>query len=109
MILKTKECKINQDLSITPNDIDVREHFVGAFGRCESETSANFLVRFAQYRNEGWLPFTKNDIEKFYNGEGHIDFEFNTLIPYYIKKKKGIYYFTTYFVENCYKSSPMRN
>ena len=52
-----------------PQDINTNQHFWSAFESKEREVTANWLVRFAQEKEEQgelWPSFTKSDIEEFY-------------------------------------------
>ncbi|OGC45263.1 hypothetical protein A2V49_01535 [candidate division WWE3 bacterium RBG_19FT_COMBO_34_6] len=90
-----------------PEQIDTTKHFYDAFGNCETEISARWIVRLCQKRNIGWEPFTYNDIDGFYRSKGFYGFTFNNLITgRYIEEKNGLYHITLDFVVRCYKSSP---
>jgi len=68
-------------LTITPEEIKITDHLWDSFGHYETEISADWLVRFAQDRGQGWKPFTYADIEKFYSRSGKLSgFSFNKLI-----------------------------
>lgn len=117
---------------IQPDDIDVKNcrHFFDAFGHCETEISARWIVRFCQNRCKGWEPFTYADIEKFYNDDkGFHNFSFNRLVDPGQSFRRGVYipsgggwivrssadklshptvgifHFTTTFVNNCHISA----
>jgi len=52
---------------IRPSDINTKNHFWGAFGDAETETSAMWLVRFcAQREGDDWRPFPLDDLTAFY-------------------------------------------
>jgi hypothetical protein len=91
---------------IQPADIDIGRHFHDAFGHSETEVSAGYLVRLAQVKG-GWVPFTKEEIEAFYQKSGHHDFWFNRLITDgWIVERDGKHFFTVQFVARVYLSSP---
>lgn len=97
------------DYPIKPEHINITQHFYDAFGNMiETEISASYIVRLCQ-KLGGWVPFTKGDIEKFYNDvSGFKNFSFNRLLfnDYIIKMKDGKFHITRAFVEECFKSSP---
>lgn len=97
---------------ISPNDIDISNEFVGAFGDQQTETSAGWIVRFAQDRGRGWQPFTYDEIENFYSRWHRDGFSFNRLVPpqgnWIVKGEDKKYYMTGEFVERCHKASPYR-
>jgi hypothetical protein len=91
---------------IKPLDINAKKHFWNAFGQNEKEISAGWIVRLMQQDNK-WNPFTKKDIERFYNQSGFRNFWFNGLDDgQHIIEKDGIYEVTPLFVAKCYQSSP---
>ncbi len=52
---------------IRPSSIDATKHFYGAFGHCQTEFSAGWIVRFCQQRTgDNWRPFTRADLLAFY-------------------------------------------
>jgi hypothetical protein len=110
---------------IQPKDIKTTLglHFFDAFDNSETEVSAKWLVRLAQEKG-GWFPFTREEIEAFYNKGGHKGFWFNRLVEaertrrnpwseaYYdgggwIIKEDDFYFFTDDFIKRCHKSSPV--
>ncbi len=48
-----------------PKDINVSRDFIDTFGQSESETSANFIVRYCQSVGN-WSPFSYSDLNDFY-------------------------------------------
>jgi hypothetical protein len=103
-------------LTITPFDIDCSKHFFNAFDHSETETSANWLVRFCQSMG-GWCPFTRAELEAFYAQKFKDGFSFNHLeegVHYVItrdrrrKSSPPAYRLTTEFVFACYQASPKR-
>src|SRR5688572_28580841 len=64
---------------IQPHHIDAMQHFWDAFDHHETEVSARYIVGLCQERG-GWLPFTEEEIERFYQKSGHKNFIFNRLI-----------------------------
>lgn len=100
-----------------PADIDTEAgHFWNAFGHHETEVSAKWLCRLAQIKG-GWLPFTRDEIEKLYL----YSFTFNRLIEPgtgygrpgekyltgggWIVEMDGLLHFTEEFVTRCFLSS----
>jgi hypothetical protein len=109
-------------LTITPDDIKITRHLFDAFDHYETETSAQWLVEFAQARGEGWKPFTYADIDAFYGKKGYADFGFNKLIDKgfivlmkagsigfektaFVGYTKDVYHFTEDFISRCYRSA----
>lgn len=115
------------DYPIQPGDIDTLgvRHFYDAFGHNETEASARWIVRLSQ-RLGGWVPFTNQQIEEFYNEGGFQEFSFNRLVEPQIEReygpgagiggyprrigggwiveKEGQYFVTTEFVEKIQQS-----
>lgn len=50
---------------ISPMDISTDKHFFGAFGNCETEISANWIVAYCQ-KQKSWKAFTRKDLTNFY-------------------------------------------
>jgi hypothetical protein len=95
--------------NILPNDINTNQHFWNAFGQCEKEITAKWIVKYMQQENE-WKPFTKDDIEKFYNKGGYFNFYFNGLIDGQHIIENGDYLeVTPLFIVKCYQSSPVKD
>lgn len=110
-------------LTITPEDIKITDHLWDAFGHYETEISADWLVRFAQQRGEGWKPFTYEDIDAFYSKGGKLrGFGFNKLIDKgfivlqkagtigfegsaFIGYTKDVYLYTEDFIARCHRSA----
>jgi hypothetical protein len=117
---------VTGNFQIMPADINTLQHFFDAFDHNETEISANWLVRLAQDRGQGWDPFTADDIERFYRQDSRgtlTNFRFNRLIEpgvafsirtghhlkgggWIVKHTDGKYYFTMDFIQRCYKSRP---
>ena len=98
-------------IPIRPEHIDATRHFFDAFDNNEREISAAWIVRFCQERGKGWEPFTREDIEQYYQGRGHRDFWFNGLDEYprygIVKREQdGRYEIRPQFVARCYGASP---
>ncbi len=88
---KRKGFDMDATRRIRPRDIDCTKHFFSAFGNSETETSANWIVKFCQSREDGWFnrllrrlrglspwePFNYDEIEAFYKFD---NFTFNRLI-----------------------------
>lgn len=121
--------------TIMPSDIDTSRHFFNAFDNMETETSAKWVVRFCQGKG-GWVDFTGEEIEAFYNKDGFCDFQFNRLVSaarvvpqghgarafsagiYYdgpweergggwiALDRDGKYHITNSFIERCYQAAP---
>lgn len=69
-----------EEYPILPENIDASQHLWSAFDHSETETSAGWLVRFAQERGTGWAPFTREEIDAFYNRKYPGHFGFNRLV-----------------------------
>lgn len=90
---------MNEPRLARPDEIDLSQHFYDTFGNMEREISARWIVRFCLGRGEGWKPFTRDDIEKFYNVGGYKDFWFNGLIQQgFLIEKDGEIVITDKFV-----------
>lgn len=60
------------------------DHFWNTFDNNETEISAQWIVRFCQNRNQGWAPFTYEEINQFYETNSpHKRFDFNRLLGYW--------------------------
>ena len=112
----------DMDFDIQPDQIDTPQggHFWDAFGNSETEVSARYVVRLCQEKG-GWYPFTREEIEEFYNKSGHQNFWFNWLVhpgtaysitggSYqvgggWILEKDDQYFVTDDFIQRCYKSA----
>lgn len=124
------------DFPTKPEDINTTAHFWNAFDNNETEASALWVVRFAQKRGLGWVPFTLEEIEAFYreDSDGRLqDFRFNRLVdPQWVppslvrafaghsdpkipvgggwivkNSESDHYYVTDEFIRRCHTSSPM--
>lgn len=92
---------------IQPQDIDASKHFFDAFDNMETEISARWIVKFCQSRGRGWEPFTRDEIERFHNEHGFVDFWFNKLGPENGVRFEGdIVHIEHEFVARCWKASP---
>lgn len=118
----TRWGEVIEPYPVSPSDIDASSHLYNAFGHTETEISAGHIVRFCQERGS-WGPFTRREIEEFYNRSGHKDFWFNRLvdpgIAYDIRRgnyrtgggwvihdvETDSFTVTTEFVERCHASS----
>ncbi len=115
---------------IQPKDINAKGHFWDAFDNVETEVSARYIVRLCQEKG-GWSPFTREEIEKFYQRSGYVNFCFNRLVDpemvplslvrafagcreplvpmgggWVILGEDGKYRVTEDFIRRCHKSSP---
>ena len=92
---------------IKPSDIDTSKHFFDAFGNCETEISAWWIVKFCQARNS-WAPFFYDELNSFYTANGYKGrFWFNRLTQEdFVQEKDGFYHITHRFVCRCYEASP---
>ena len=105
----------NEEPLIAPKDINTSQHFWNAFGHSETEVSANWIVRFCQYRNQGWLPFTVEELECFYQEKlGKKEkFWFNRLHTDYsqslLRIENNVVHVSRSFVAKCYASSPTKH
>jgi len=98
----------NGVLTITPEDIVITNHLWDSFGQHESEISADWLVRFAQDRKQGWRPFSHDDIEAFYSRSGKLHgFSFNRLVSggFIRMTADNTYHYTEDFVARCYRAA----
>lgn len=94
---------------IQPSDIDTTKHFWDAFGNMETEISARWIVRFCQSRGRGWKQFSRDEIERFYNGYGFTDFRFNKLGPENgIRFEGDTVHIEHEFVARCWKASSVQ-
>jgi hypothetical protein len=98
---------------IQPRHIDTKKRFFDAFGNCETEISANWIVRMCQERGH-WGDFGISEINALYHEKypGH-PFGFNRLIPHHnpdsgpiVKMANGKYRITHKFVAVCFRASP---
>lgn len=94
---------------VQPKDINAKQHFFNGFDNSEREIPASWIVHFCQVRARGWEPFTKDDIERFYNGYGYTNFWFNGLIEpkYGIVLIGSVYHIEHNFVARCWLASPV--
>lgn len=94
---------------IQPDDIDANEHFWNAFDNNETEISAAWIVRLCQERG-GWVPFTDDEMEAYYNRGGHQNFRFSQLLDnrgrWVVKGDDGKYRVTVNFIARCFGASP---
>ncbi len=65
--------------TISPDDVNIKKHFLDAFGHYETEMSAYWVVKLAQ-RKGGWNPFTQEEMDAIYGEAGFVNFNFNRLI-----------------------------
>jgi hypothetical protein len=106
---------------IQPKDIDASDHLWNAFDHMETETSAGYIVRMCQLRG-GWVPFTREEIEEFYQKAGRTNYSFNRLVDpgiahgyrgselkgggWVVCDEAGTYRVTHEFITRCFKSAP---
>ncbi len=64
---------------IRPSDINIEQHFWGAFGKMEKEVSARWIVEFCQKNGDTWAEFPVADLEALYQSHGYGGFRFNGL------------------------------
>ena len=86
-----------------PKDINVSRDFIGTFETSESETSANFIVRYCQSVGN-WSPFSYKDLNNYYlairgrkAGDRNFDF-FNLAIKGWIAKDGDLFCVTLGFL-----------
>lgn len=98
---------------IRPEHIETRNHFWEAFGDMETEASANWVVRFCQWRNKGWEPFTEEEVAEHYKKHwtAQTPFSFKRLInndayDFLVKTDDGRYAVTHQFIVRCFFVSP---
>ncbi len=94
----------NKYLSIPdPEDINTTVDLMDTFGHFESETSANFIVRYCKSVGN-WSPFTFEQINDFYldlrgKKPGDRNFSFNKLVSEgWITKDRDLFYVTLGFL-----------
>lgn len=82
---------------IKPRDINAEKFFLGAFGNCETEVSARWIVRFLQQENV-WRSFHYSEINAFYKSiadQNHLanerEFNFHHLVGPIFKFWSGSY------------------
>lgn len=93
---------------VMPRDIDTSEYFWDAFGHCETEISAKWIVKFQQKYCK-WKPFSDEEIEEFYNKSGYKNFYFNNLIrDGYIIHHDGFNYVTLGFIARCFEAKKLK-
>ncbi len=86
-----------------PKDINVSRDFIDTFGQSESETSANFIVRYCQLVGN-WSSFTFDQINDYYldlvgRKSGDRNFSFNRLVSEgWIAKDGDLYCVTLGFL-----------
>jgi len=114
------------DFRPQPQEIVINDHLFNAFGESESEVSADWLVRFAIARGQGWSPFSEEEINVFYHAKfPNENFTFNRLVEAgvgyglpgeryltgggWIVEKDGLYHFTEEFINRCYMAATGRN
>ena len=98
----------NSYYPVCPHDIKAERIFPGDWTRPETNISAGWIIAFLQERDQGWGPFSKVDIENYYQDGGYAGFRFNELSPRYIEIKNKVCHVTHDFVERCYNASPNR-
>lgn len=118
---------------IRPEDIDASEHLWNTFDHTETEISAGWIIRFFQERGMGWQPFTREEINAFYQRKYNHEFVFNRLVEpemippslvrafaghrdplvpagggWIVLGDDGRYRVTDDFIERCHRSSPIK-
>ena len=95
---------------IKPEHIDTGEHFWNAFGKCEKEITARWVVRFCQQRGD-WGPFHETELTKFYHEgmEREESFHWNGLGDNGIEFADGMVFIQHEFVTACFKASPKKD
>ncbi len=98
---------------IQPDQINTKRHFWSAFGHSETEISANWIVRFCQFKGD-WLPFSLVELTKFYQEllKKEESFRFNRLVSHsktysYVLVEGDRIILSKEFVGKCYSSSPV--
>ena len=107
----------NTNYPIQPDHINAHNHFLGAFENYEKELSAVRIINFLQRRGTGWSPFTKSDIEEFFQQESRETFSFNGLLVEketpernndFVVVRGESCLVTHQFIARCYLSSPAK-
>jgi hypothetical protein len=113
---------------IRPSDIDASQPFFGGtFGTGEAEIAAQYIVRFCQRNGNSWRPFTKEQIQAFYEAlVGPKEFRFCCLIqhcdtdvyhiisepnnkePWIEQEPDGAYRVTRDFIHRCHERFPAK-
>lgn len=111
---------IDEDLEsaqypIRPDDINTDRHFFGAFGKCEVEIVARYVVRLCQ-ESGGWKAFAREDLNRFYQENGGLNervFNRRPSVPFHwlnekllVQRPDGKYCVTDLFIKRCFSSSP---
>lgn len=121
----------DEDFPIQPHDINASGHMFEAFDNMETEISAGWIIRFLQSRDQGWNPFTHEEINNLYSRTFQHGFRFNRLVEaemvppslarafaghhdplvpkgggWIIKGDDDKYYVTVDFITRCFKSCP---
>jgi hypothetical protein len=95
---------------LSPDHINIGQHFFDGFNNREREISARWIVEFCQKRGLGWQSFTADDINAFYHDKGRPEtetFSFNGLpSDGYLVLKDGRYHFTHEFISSCFRAAP---
>lgn len=102
-----KLTRVDSAYSPQPEAINTQRQFVGAFGKCETEVIAGWLVEYCQHRGKGWAPFSQVDFKVYCLDRGHHFYERHT--PYHwLEEDDGQHYFTKEFVTHCHEASLKR-
>lgn len=78
--------------------------------RATTKRRSRLATSFVCVRNEnGWVPFTEEDIKEFYTRRGPGDgFWWNRLLSQeFIVEKDGLYFVTHQFIARCFTASPV--
>ncbi len=92
---------------IRPSDIDISQHFWGAFGKQEKEVSARWIVDFCQQNGDTWAEFSVEHLEALYQRHGYSGFRFNGLNDdEHLSITDGQCKVSHQFVVKCFQSQP---
>lgn len=92
---------------IQPSDINTDRHFSGMLNNFEKENAARCLICFVQERQDGWSPFTQEQLDELsYKWKAE---SFKRMLGDLIKDNEdGSYSFTIDFIAKCYGNSPSK-
>ncbi len=94
---------------ISPSHLACNHRYEGTFADEEVNSSADWLIWFSQQRG-GWFPFTRHEIDVFYNN--HYEYGGPRLLldkmvaKDYVALVSRLYYVTHKFVSACFAALP---
>lgn len=84
-------------IDLRPEDIDLSSHLWDTFDHYETECSAWWILKYLADRGEGWVSFTFDEINSFYNKKHNERFCFNRLLPSSVHQNGDHYSVTDLF------------